>query len=358
MISFYVEEKNILPKIPYIPLLYPFFGVTINKNTPYPNEALGKYGFDRSYYQLTSVPSEADYILLPHNYWHLYGKKDDYISQLVRLAQEHHKPILIDARSDIERKVSVPGSVVLKIAQYRFNKQDKEIIVPTYVDDLLEHYCNGELTLREWKEKPQVGFAGWAELSPGTRLRTQIKELPVSIRGLFDPKYQVMHKGVLFREKAIKSLSHPPLISTKFLARPSYSGHLKTITGDSGTIRREFVENILSSDYALDVRGDANASCRFYEILSLGRIPLFIDTERIMPMEKLINYGEFCLRVDWKNLPSIGKIVSDFHARTSPEGFIEMQKRGRKVFSKMLRVDRYTPYLMEELLERTKTFSI
>jgi hypothetical protein len=167
-----------------------------------------------------------------------------------------------------------------------------------------------------------------------------------------------MHKGVLFREKAIRFLSRSEGIVTNFLARPSYSGHLGTVTGDSETVRREFVANILSSDYCLDVRGDANASCRFYEILSLGRIPLFVDTERVMPLEDQVNYDQFCLRINWRDLPRIGQTIKDFNNNVSPEEFQNMQKRAREVFSTKLRIDCYTPYLMEELEKRAKNFHI
>jgi hypothetical protein len=356
MITFYVDKNRAVPGLAYIPLLYPFWGIETNKNTPYPNNVFKKYGFDPAYYRLSSHIEESDYILLAHNYWHLYGKRDDYINDLVLLSQKHKKPILIDARSDIEKKVSVPDSVVLKIAQFRFKKSSEEIIVPTYSDDLLEHYENGALTVRDKNKVPRVGFAGWAHLPLTLRLRTHIKELPITFRGLFDARYKAMHKGVLFREKAILHLSQSSEVVTSFLARPTYSGHLETVTGDAEAVRQEFVNNILSSDYCLDVRGDANASCRFYEILSLGRIPLFIDTERVMPLEDRINYDEFCLRVSWRDVPRLGQIVKDFNDAISGEDFQKMQKQAREVFSTMLRIDRFTPYLMEELKRRVKNF--
>lgn len=358
MISLYVERKNLIQGVPYIPLLYPFWGVEVNKNTPYPNDALGNYGFDGSHYRLTDIPKEADYILLPHNYWHVSRAHDSYIERFVRIAREAKKPLLIDARSDIEQKVTVPGSVVLKIAQYRFKLQPEEVIVPTYVDDLLEHYQGGEFIGRQKSTKPTVGFAGWATLSPWVKTKTRIKELPIFFKGIFDSKYRTMHKGVLFREKALSYLKQVPNLSLQLLPRPSYSGHLKTISGNSEVLRREFVNNILSSDYALDVRGDANASCRFYEILSLGRIPLFIDTERVLPLEDKINYKEFCLWVDWKDLSRVGDKVLFFHDHIPPEQFIEMQTRARHVFSTMLRIDRFTPYLMEELKKRAQAFTV
>lgn len=357
MITFYVDKNKTIPGVAYIPLLYPFWGIESNKNTPYPNQAFQKYGFDRACYRLTTSVAECDYILLPHNYWHVYKRQKEYINYFVELSKKHTKPILIDARSDLEGEVSVPNSVVLKIAQFRFNQKSNEIIVPMYVDDLLEHYCDGNLSLREKKSTPVIGFAGWARLSLSLRLRTLIKELPITLHGIFDAKQRVRHKGVLFREKAIACLSQSRMITTNFLARPTYSGHLGTVTGDSETVRREFVANILFSDYCLDVRGDANASCRFYEILSLGRIPLFVDTERVMPLENQINYDQFCLRINSRDLPRIGEIVRNFNDTVSPEEFQEMQKRARLVFSTMLRIDRYTVYLMEELERRIKNFT-
>lgn len=48
------------------------------------------------------------------------------------------------------------------------------------------------------------------------------------------------------------------------------------------------ITDIQNADFILSVKGDGSFFCRFYEALSLGRIPFFIDTDCILPFENMI----------------------------------------------------------------------
>jgi hypothetical protein len=116
-------------------------------------------------------------------------------------------------------------------------------------------------------------------------------------------------------------------------------------------LQRELVDTVLSSDYALDVRGYANASVRLYEILSLGRIPVILDTERILPFSDYIDWSSFSLIVDFRDIHRLPRIISDFHASVTPERLEEMQRTAREVFVKYFRVDAQMPYIIRELVK-------
>ena len=45
----------------------------------------------------------------------------------------------------------------------------------------------------------------------------------------------------------------------------------------------------------------------------------------------------------------LDKIVAEFHSKVSPEEFKNMQKKARGAYEKYLRIDKYTPFLMERL---------
>jgi hypothetical protein len=214
---------------------------------------------------------------------------------------------------------------------------------------LLESYTVGELHLREKLEKPSVSFTGWASLSAKARLKLWVKEFPVSLAELVDEKRGAERKGILFREKALRVLSRNPRVEPRFTARTSYSGHVKTIQGSVADNRREFVENLLNSDYALCVKGDGNYSVRFYEALSLGRIPLFVDTACVLPLEDIINYRDFCVFVDWRDVDRVGDILADFHARLSPEQFKDMQRKARDAYQNYLRLDTFSHHFARRL---------
>jgi hypothetical protein len=179
-----------------------------------------------------------------------------------------------------------------------------------------------------------------------------MKEFPLTLATVFHPERGAEHMGVLFRERALRALSNEPRIEPHFISRGSYSGHVNTIQGSVDGHRREFVENLLNSDYALCIKGDANASVRFYEALSLGRIPLFLDTACVLPLEDTIMYRDFCVFVDWQDVDRIGDVLIEFHRKLSPERFVAMQKQARSVYREHLRIDSFSRELSKKLKNR------
>ena len=98
---------------------------------------------------------------------------------------------------------------------------------------------------------------------------------------------------------------------------------------------------MLDSDFCLSVKGDGNASVRFYEILSLGRIPLFIDTESLLPFEDKIDYRSLMPWVDYKNIKDAPRIASQFYQSISNEDFKSIQMKLREIYQKYLRMDSF-----------------
>jgi len=117
-------------------------------------------------------------------------------------------------------------------------------------------------------------------------------------------------------------------------------------------LREEMVDIILGSDYALDVRGDANDSTRLFEILSLGRIPVIVDTERNFPFSDKVDYSSFALIVDFRDIKNLPERIAEFHTTVSPERFEQMQKNARDAYENYFRIDALTRLIVEELRAR------
>ena len=117
-------------------------------------------------------------------------------------------------------------------------------------------------------------------------------------------------------------------------------------------LREEMLDTILGSDYALDVRGDANDSTRLFEILSLGRIPVIVDTERNFPFSDKVDYSSFALIVDFRDIKKLPERIAEFHKNISPERFEEMQRNAREAYVKYFRIDALMRPLSEELRAR------
>lgn len=347
-LKLYANKKFTDTGLQHIPLLFPFWGEILKNKAPYDRKTQ-QYGFDASCFKFVSSIKDAEYVLMPYDYWHLRRKRPDLLDKIINEAQKYRKPLLIDASGDVFGKIDVPNSRILRINQYRFDLSQNEITVPVPCEDLLESFCDSKLVLRKKTDIPRVGFVGWGKLSFRQRMRTLIKEFPQRFLSIFIRRYVVYRKGVFWREQAIKIFEKSKFVHSNFIIRSSYSGHTNTLAGDPEKNRREFVENILGSDYTLIVRGDANAATRFYETLALGRIPVVIDTECMFPLENKINYKEFCVFIDYTDIARAPEILAEFHKNISPEQFVAMQEKARYIFKNYLRYDAFSGHLVEML---------
>lgn len=350
-LKLYVDKKFVDEKLSYTPLLFPFWSPKIKKSTPFISAVWARHTFDAAYYCLVEDAASADYLLLPHNYWLLKTHRPERLNAFIQETRLLGKPILIDAYGDSDAEIPVENARILRTSQYRFNMKPNEIMLPAYVEDLLETYPIGDAERTRAKTSPPiVGFVGWAEIP----YRARVKSWLMTGISLFRRQYAAFIPGVSLRKRCLKRLSASPEIQTNFLIRRAYSGHTSTITEDIQTLRTQFIENIRQSDYTLTVKGNGNYSQRFYETLSLGRIPLFLDTQCVLPLESRINYRDCCLMVDERDLDRLPEIVAEFHRAVSDEQFRQMQQRAREIFETYLRVDVFTKYLVEDLLRMTQ----
>ncbi|MEK7068587.1 MAG: exostosin family protein [Patescibacteria group bacterium] len=337
----------------YTPLLFPFWGNPTTKASLFAKEMFDAHPFDTSYYGVTEKIEEADIVLAPYRHNWLLRHDPALLAECERTAKDAELPLLIDGMGDVETPIDKEDVYVLRIGGYRFIQEPGRIQIPPASDDLLERVCGGRLQVRTKSgATPVVGFAGWAWLSPLQRLRTYIKEAPLRVRGLFDSRYRAMQKGVLWRRRALNILKRSPLVSLNLKERGSFSGSSKTAEADLRALRQDLVDTVLASDYALDVRGDANDATRLFEILSLGRIPVVVDTERNFPFGDVVDYRDFCLIVDFRDIEKLSQIIADFHAQISPERFEAMQRAARDAFVNHFRIDAQTKHIVSMLRER------
>lgn len=337
---------NILPDVPYIPLLYPNLGIQERDSILFLNNAFK--GMDTPFVDLVSTPEEADYILLPHNYSSLQGR-ERYIREQAKLADKLSKKLLVFWHGDSDRPVHLPNAIIFRTSQYGYKQQINEVMMPAYTEDLLD----SELDVRAKRDaKPIVGFCGWADYkNTKNRIGTTVKNTAVNtLRLTGNHNIGARRKGITLRMQAIEQLKKSGLVEPNFIIRSSYSGNSKTIKTDAKQARKEYVQNMIDSDYALVVKGDGNYSYRFYEALSLGRIPVLLDTDCLLPLEDVINYDECVLRVDYKNMDHLGAIIAEHYDSMSPEEFVSMQRKAREVFEKYLSTESYLRYITTNLL--------
>lgn len=333
----------------HTPLLNSYWGPMLHENSPFVSDVLSTYPFDASQYKITENIQGADAVLFPYRYRNVHNHLLDIFNEAIDIARANGKYLIIDAMGDAEYDIRIPEAIILKYGGYRFAKKDNEIILPPYADDLLERYCSGVLSPREKRDVPIIGFAGWVAAPFIRRLYWGAKELPARMQGLVLSRYGACRKGIFIRRAALRSLKNSRAVEAHILARTGYSGNVKTVERDIETLRKEFFENALESDLCLDVRGDANNSTRLFEVLSLGRVPIIIDTERNFPFSDELEYRTFSIIVDFRDIKRLPEIVRQAYDAISLDEWRVMQEKARAAYREWFRPDAMTRHLMRAI---------
>lgn len=335
-----------LPGVPLIPLLLPNLKEDLPTRQLFQKEAFRD--LKDPLVEVVQDPAQADVHLLPHNY-PLVSGNEEYLRRCQETAARHGKKIIVFWNGDGMGPVALQHAVVFRTSQYESKLRANEYIMPAYAEDL-----KGKgLFVRDKTETPPViGFCGWAQYknmknAVGSFLQALPHEAYALLTGY--PQSQSFIKGLWLRRRVLASLSRSQRIQTNFLLRSSHSAHAKTIRLDPAQARREYIDNMLASDFVLSIRGDGNYSLRFYEALSLGRVPILLNTDVRLPLEDVVEYSAFVLKVHIADMHRIDEIVADFWQQQTDQSWFIMQLRARDAFEKYLSAPRFLAYAVEHL---------
>jgi hypothetical protein len=183
--------------------------------------------------------------------------------------------------------------------------------------------------------------------------------------GVYRPKHLSMSfcgkpNNNVFKHKIInqlKSLDYSDFIIRKHWAdNPIISCGLNPTdsynVGPSKKSRQEFLDNIERNLYGLCLRGVTNSSYRMYELFMMGRIPVLIDTNFILPFKDQIPYETNTVHV--KNFDNIDQQIRNFHDSHTEEELLNIQKQNREIWLKYFRVDGAYKETKKMLLELSK----
>lgn len=129
------------------------------------------------------------------------------------------------------------------------------------------------------------------------------------------------------RSDVINILSEKISDNCNFILRTDWCGTLI-----SGNPKKEYFQNLKENLYCLCVRGGGNFSFRLGETFMMGRIPILIDTDCILPFENLIPYEKNCIRIPEKNINNIVEIIQNYHNSHSEEELLKIQKENRNIW--------------------------
>lgn len=348
------SDRRYLPEgVHHEGILSPFWGTPVEKNLGSKESSWTKR-YSRyaqigdSYFEMTSL-EEADLAIAPANWIAVRGltwrtiKRDKIAKNLTmefaRQADAAGKPTAIFFAGDCsDEEIPIKNAIVFRESLYRSRKKSSDFAAPAVNEDFVEQHLGGELPIRQKNKKPVVGFCGYAKQTPF--LQAQLKTLlyQTAMLGITGKLGVPPYQGHTLRYQALQILANSPLVETNFIQR-SGQVYLKAASENidfKQQVRQEYLQNILGSDYIFCSRGAGNFSFRFYETLCCGRIPVFLDTDCVLPYDFAIDWQKYCVWVDRSELPYIAEKLADFHHSLSPKEFIDLQYECRKLWQEWL----------------------
>ena len=114
----------------------------------------------------------------------------------------------------------------------------------------------------------------------------------------------------------------------------------------------EYWNNMLDSPFILCMRGNGNFSVRFYETLALGRIPVLIDTDCVLPLSNEIDWYKHCIIVSNGNSDRIAESVHHILNEISNNEIKNMQIENRKLWIDKLSYSGFFSFSKKIIIEK------
>jgi hypothetical protein len=205
--------------------------------------------------------------------------------------------------------------------------------LPAFCNDVLAYLDTNVIQLRTKQNTPSVSFQGLSaplKLSFRDNLANSFnKNFKVILGNRQIPIYYP--DGYLIRRQAMLNLKSNKAIKCDFVTNAT-----KENFATEQEYKLSFIQNMLSCDYGLCVRGFGNYSYRLYEVLSMGRIPVFVNTDCILPFEGFVQWGSHMLEVQESELNDIDKKLLEYHASIHPDDFLQKQLDNRNLWEEYL----------------------
>ena len=93
---------------------------------------------------------------------------------------------------------------------------------------------------------------------------------------------------------------------------------------------------MIDSEYVICVRGAGNFSVRFYETLAMGRIPIFINTDCLLPLSNSVNWKNHVVWIEQNELNTMDSKIVEFHKTLSSEKLKKLQEANRTLWEESL----------------------
>ena len=285
--------------------------------------------------------AQSDIVILPMS-WNYYIEHQliSDTTKVINDAEVHQKQVLSFITGDYG--VAVPAFknlVVLRANGHRSRLPDYHLGLPSFIADPLKKYFDqDEISVLPKTESPKVGFCGMANTSKAYAMEELSRIFGRNLmhtcnrsKNLPQPLIPTTYR----RAEILEGLKSDGAVDDAFIYRRHYQGGAQTPEEKQKTTM-EFYKNIMENQYVLCFRGAGNFSVRLYETLAMGRIPVFVNTDCLMPLEDSIDWKKHVVWVEYSDRKNLNEHLISFHRNMSAKEFEELQKSNRKLWLEKL----------------------
>ena len=230
----------------------------------------------------------CDYFALPFKF---KDSKEDRFLELLDKSRHYGKKLICLNNDDFGGDYNIPDDIVLfRTSFYASQRKPNEFAFPVFVPDINKHS-------KGFSENVSIGFCG-------------------------DSNRPIRKEALNVLKKSNIKVNHDEIFS--FFQNP-YE--------DKRTGRYRFFKNLQENIFILTPRGCGNFSYRFYETMCFGRIPVFVNTDCVLPFENLIDYKNEIVFVEENELEKLPEKIIEYCDKYD---LIERQQRCRDIWLKYL----------------------
>ncbi|MCK7589893.1 glycosyltransferase family 47 protein [Subsaxibacter sp. CAU 1640] len=332
------------------PILQPYF-----KHKGFTDEErITVYGVSEHDFTFVDSIENSDIAILPMTWtYYIQREKRQQAIDFIIEAQKYMLKVLIVNNGDFGYKIpDFKNVLVLRQGGDRSKFPSNHVGLPVFIKDPLPKWFNRSSTItRTYTETPTVGFCGQVNSSILNAIKETFKVVYRNIGYALGFRMQLPQPIIstsYLRYRFLKSLENSSLVKTNFIYRKKHGGGID-FHRSASHIAKEFFENIVASDYVLCYRGAGNFSVRFYETLALGRIPVLINSECILPLSDSIDWKRHVVWVETNERHIIAQKVFEFHKTLDEQSFNQLQVDNRTLWREKMRLGGYFKALFDTL---------
>jgi hypothetical protein len=232
--------------------------------------------------------ADCDYFVLPFKF---ISSLETRFLEVLNLARKNGKKLICLNNDDFGGDYNVPADVILfRTSFYASERKKNEFAFPVFIPDIKKHssgFCYNV----------SVGFCG-------------------------DSNRPIRKESLAELKKGDIPVNHEEVFS--FYQNPSV---------DKKKGREKFLNNLQNNIFILCPRGCGNFSYRFYETMCFGRIPIFINTDAVLPFENLIDYKSLVVFVEEKELHLLPQKMKEYCKNND---LMEKQEKCREIWETYL----------------------